>query len=100
MDRDTYLQLGIHGIAEDKEFHQERGLPVRRIRRLQLAEFIRGKCALSGREFAKSVGVSPATISKWLYTDTMPSIRIAKRIATIYGITVAEVDKLFDTATG
>lgn len=93
-----YLQLGIFGIAEDKEFNDKLDLPTKQIRRVKLAEFIRHTCRVSGRAFARAIGVSAATVSKWLYTDTMPSITVANRIATIYGMNVAEVDKLFEVA--
>lgn len=96
MNKNTYLQLGIFGIAEDKAFNDALGLPTKQIKRVELAQFIRQKCQLSGRDFARTIGVSPATISKWLYTDTMPSIRTVRSIATKYGVTVEYVDKLFE----
>lgn len=98
MDHNQYLQLGIHGIAEDKAFNDALGLPTKQIKRIKLAEFIRYKCELSGRAFAKTIGVSAATVTQWLYTDRAPSITVAKRIATVYGITVADVDNLFASA--
>lgn len=98
MKEDTgYLQLGIFGIAEDRPFHEALGLPVKQIKRVELAKFIRNKCELTGREFAKAISVSPATISKWLYTETMPSIKVVRRIATVYGVTTDYVDGLFNT---
>ena len=97
MDRNEYLQLGIFGIAEDKEFHTALGVSTKQIKRQALAEFIISK-DLSGRAFARVVDVSPATITKWLYTETQPSIRVVRRIATKFGVTVDYVDSLF-TAT-
>ncbi|MCM1533720.1 MAG: helix-turn-helix domain-containing protein [Corallococcus sp.] len=90
-----YVQVAICGIAEDKAFNDASELPTKVIRRKKLAEFIRNKCLLSGRDFARTIDVSPAAITKWLYTDTMPSIRVIRKIATVYGITVEEADGLF-----
>lgn len=95
MSKNKYLQLGIFGIAENKEFNDALGVPTKQIKRVALAEFIRNKCNLTGRDFAKKIGVSPATISKWLYTETMPSIRVVKSISTHYNVTIEYVDELF-----
>ena len=100
MGNQKYLQLGISGIAENKEFNESLDSPIKELKRAKLAEFIRHKCELSGREFAKAVQVSPATITKWLYTETQPSLRVVKRIATVYGVSVADVDELFTVASG
>lgn len=45
--------------------------------------------------FANSLGVSPATVSKWLYTDTVPSRSILQLISRNTGLTLAAVYDLF-----
>lgn len=95
MENTKYIQLGICGIAENKELNDALELPTKEIKRVELARFIRNN-GLTKLTFARIAEVSPATISKWLYTDTVPSIKVVKRIATRFGVSIEDVDELFE----
>lgn len=96
--KDKYIQVGICGIAEDKEFNDELGLPTKEIKRTELAKFIRYKLNTNKIGFARLANVSPATVTKWLFTDAVPSMEMAKRIARNFNLTLEEVDELFGVA--
>ena len=91
-----YLQLAINGISENKEFNKSFGLPCKEIRRINLAEFIRNKLGCNKVTFARMIDVSPATVTKWLYSDAEPKAHVIKRIARCFGLSVDEVLTLFE----
>ncbi len=91
-----YLQLAIDGIAENKDFNDALGIPTREIKRVKLAEFIRYKLQTNKRGFARVAGVSPATVTKWLYSDTEPGIEMSKKLARRFGLSLDEVYNLFE----
>ena len=52
---------------------------------------------LSQENVAEKLGVSRQTISKWETDDTLPDIRLSKRLAVLYGVTLDElIDYDFD----
>ncbi|WP_423363019.1 helix-turn-helix transcriptional regulator [Mycoplasma sp. P36-A1] len=51
----------------------------------------RKKSALSQEEVAEKLGVSRQTISKWELEETIPDIRQAKKLASIYHISLDEL---------
>jgi len=95
---EKYLQLGISGIAENKEFNEALDLPTREIKREKLAKFIRYKLNTNKIGFAKIANVSPATVTKWLFTDAVPSLEMAKQLSRKFSMTLEEVDELFEVA--
>lgn len=91
-----YLQLGIDGIADNREFNEALGLPCKDIRRLKLAEFIRNKLGTNKVTFARMLNVSPAAVTKWLYTDAEPKTHVIKRISNCFGLSFDEALALFE----
>ena len=51
----------------------------------------RKACGLSQEEVAEKLGVSRQTISKWETDETLPDIRQAKRLSTLYHVTLDEL---------
>ena len=51
----------------------------------------RKKSGLSQEEVAGKLGVSRQTISKWELDETLPDIRQAKRLASLYHVTLDEL---------
>ena len=51
----------------------------------------RKACGLSQEEVAEKLGVSRQTISKWETDETLPDIRLAKRLSTLYHVTLDEL---------
>ena len=51
----------------------------------------RKKSGLSQEEVAEKLGVSRQTISKWETDETLPDIRQAKRLSTLYHVTLDEL---------
>lgn len=93
-----WLQVGICGIAEDKAFNDELNLPTKEIKRVKLAKFIRYKLNTNKIGFARLANVSPATVTKWLFTDAVPSMEMAKRLCRNFNLSLEEVDDLFEVA--
>ncbi len=92
----AYIQLGISGIAENKAFNDALGLPTKTIVRPKLANYILRDVGTNKVSFAKMLNVSPATVTKWLYTDTMPSVEVLHRFAHNMGLSYAEVLAFFE----
>ena len=91
-----YLRLAIEGIAENKDFNDALGIPTREIKRVKLAKFIRYKLQTNKCGFARDAGVSPATVTKWLYSNTEPGIEMSKKLARRFGLTLDEIYELFE----
>lgn len=89
------IQLAISGIAEDKEFHEALGMEPKTLKRTRLASFITRKLGVDKITFARMLGVSPAAVTKWLYTTTQPSYYTMKKMSNIFGLTFAEVEEFF-----
>lgn len=51
----------------------------------------RKKKGLSQEDVAEKLGVSRQTISKWETDETLPDIRQAKKLATLYGLSLDEL---------
>lgn len=51
----------------------------------------RKKKGLSQENVAEKLGVSRQTVSKWELNETLPDIRQAKSMATLYGLTLDEL---------
>lgn len=51
----------------------------------------RRKKGLSQEQVAEKLGVSRQTISKWETDETLPDIKQAKRLSSIYGLTLDEL---------
>ena len=51
----------------------------------------RKKKGLSQENVAERLGVSRQTVSKWELNETLPDIRQAKSMATLYGLTLDEL---------
>ena len=51
----------------------------------------RTKKGLSQENVAERLGVSRQTVSKWELNETLPDIRQAKSMATLYGLTLDEL---------
>ena len=66
------------------------------IRRKKLNYFIRTKMQVPGYKFAEFIGVSAATVQKWLYGEAAPSTNKIRKIAKDCGITFTEACELFD----
>lgn len=92
------IQVGISGIAENKEFNEALGFKTKTIRRKKLATLIKYKLNTNKIGFAHMLKIAPATVTKWLYTNTEPSIEMMKRIAHHLGMSLEEVDELFEVA--
>lgn len=90
------IQLGISGIAENKEFNNALGIETKTIKRKKLAVFIEYKLKTNKVGFARMFNIAPATVTKWLYTQTEPSTEMLKRIARNLGISLQEADDLFE----
>lgn len=91
-----YVQVAICGIAEDKDFNDALELPTREIKRDKLATFICKKLQTNKLGFARQANVSPATVTKWLYSDTTPGIDMAKQLSCRFDLTLEEVYQLFE----
>ncbi len=89
-----WKQVAISGIAEDKVLNDAES---KRVRRKSLEDFIQLKLHLQQQEFAQMLNVSAATITKWLYSDTVPSVFTMRRMAVQFGMDFDEVLKLFET---
>lgn len=68
------------------------------IKRETLQDYL-AKNQIRKQEFAKMLGVCPATVSVWLYTNAMPEYPTIKRIAKCFGLSVDEVTDFFATDT-
>ena len=92
MAKDKWEQVGIDGIAQNKPVTdvEEKGVV-----RKQLDYYIRNVFHTNKIGFAKMVGVSPATVTKWLYTKAMPSTHFLLKIARYTGLDFEEVLDLF-----
>ncbi len=66
------------------------------IKRKKLNDFIRTKLQVPGYKFAEFIGVSAATVQKWLYGEAAPSTNKIRKIAKDCGITFTEACELFD----
>lgn len=55
----------------------------------------RKKKGLSQENVAEKLGVSRQTVSKWELNETLPDIRQAKSMATLYGLTLDELQKQY-----
>ena len=51
----------------------------------------RKKSALSQEEVAEKLGVSRQTISKWELDETLPDIRQAKKLSSLYHLSLDEL---------
>ncbi len=51
----------------------------------------RKRCGLSQEEVAEKLGVSRQTVSKWETDETVPDIRQAKRMASLYKMSLDEL---------
>ncbi|MCM1043566.1 MAG: helix-turn-helix domain-containing protein [Corallococcus sp.] len=69
---------------------------MQKIVRKKLDKFIKSKMQMQKSEFATLIGVSNATISKWLYTKAEPNVYTLKRFAKDCGLTFEEVMQLFE----
>lgn len=54
----------------------------------------RKKSGLSQEEVAAKLGVSRQTVSKWELGETLPDIQQAKKLSTLYHITLDELVEL------
>lgn len=61
-----------------------------------LLDYIIKKLHCSKSEFANMIDVAPATITKWLYTDTKPDTHVVQRMARRLGLSIDEVLALFE----
>ncbi|MBR1955061.1 MAG: helix-turn-helix transcriptional regulator [Clostridia bacterium] len=64
--------------------------------RQELLDYITKKLHCSKLEFAKMLDVSPATITKWLYSNTMPDTHVIRRMSRRLGLSYEEVLDLFE----
>ncbi len=89
-----FIQTGIAGVMPDKKVEtDENAIDERRLARPQLYYLIRMICNTNKKGFAELVGVSPATITKWLYTTTMPSAYVLAKCARRLGL---EFEEFYD----
>ncbi|MCM1289620.1 MAG: helix-turn-helix transcriptional regulator [Corallococcus sp.] len=88
-----WLQQGIEGLAEDKPLTSDDDSPVLRKR---LYDYITSVFYTTKLGFARLIGVSPATVSKWLHTTTMPSTYLLLKISRETGFDLQEVMELFE----
>lgn len=89
-------QQGIEGLALNKPLVQDDDKPIVRKRLLDYIENVFGTTKLG---FAKLLRVSPAAVSKWLHTTTMPSAYVLMSIARYTGLDYEEVLDLFKEGT-
>lgn len=89
-------QQGIEGLALNKPLVQDDDKPIIRKR---LDYYIRKVFGTTKLEFANLLGVSPAAVSKWLHTTTMPSAYVLMSIARHTGLDYEEVLDLFKEGT-
>ena len=61
-----------------------------------LSDYITKKLHCSKSEFATMIDVSPATITKWLYSHTMPDMHVMRRMSRRLGLSMDEVAELFE----
>ncbi|MCM1194416.1 MAG: helix-turn-helix transcriptional regulator [Firmicutes bacterium] len=90
------IQVAISGIAENKEFNDALGLPTKTVVRPKLSDFICAKLQTNKVGLARMLKISPATVTKWLYTETKPSVDMIKRIGRYLGMSFDEVLELFE----
>ena len=64
--------------------------------RTELLDYITKKLHCSKVEFARMLDISPATITKWLYTTTEPDVHIMRRMSRRLGLSFEEVLALFE----
>lgn len=94
----SYIQVGIPGVAQDKNFETKKkygsGKPLRK----KLYEYIYAKLGTDQSGFARMMSISAATVTQWLYTDRMPSGNVFVRMSTNLGLSYEEVLELFKVA--
>ena len=90
------IQQGIPGLAPDVQLGAEKLRKYNKPIRKKLQDFICGKLGMDQLSFAKLTGVSPATITQWLYTERMPSYNVMKRMSSKLGLSYGEVYDLFE----
>lgn len=61
----------------------------------ELHNFIHRRLRITQAEFAASIGVSEATVCKWLCCNASPSWRYMKKISEVYGMDMESVGDLF-----
>jgi len=93
--RPQWEQQGIEGLVPNKPLAQEDKTVVRK----RLLDYIENVFNTTRLGFAKLLHVSPATISKWLYTTTMPSAHVLVSISRHTGLDYEEVLDLFSEGT-
>ncbi len=88
-----YIQTGIPGIAKDKPFSRPNPNP---IVRPKLLDYIEKKLMVGKEEFSRLVGVTPATVTAWLYSSVSPKFVKIQQMARILCLTLDELSELFE----
>lgn len=52
---------------------------------------LRKEASLSQAQLAKMLGVSQTAVSQWEISKTFPDIRVAMKLATIFGVTIEDL---------
>lgn len=93
------MQIAIPGTGiENKLFDPKTRNGVGKLVRKKLNEYIREKLRVDQNKFAGMLGVSPATVTQWLYSERMPSARVFLKISSAFGLSYEEVVELFEVA--
>ena len=86
-------QQGIEGFAPNVTVEELENKPIIRQR---LDYYIRNVFCTTKKDFANLLGVSPATITKWLHSTATPKIPFMRKIAKQTGVPYNEILWLFE----